>query len=500
MEIQKLLNLSQGVSYFTTKASGDNYAGDSHRAVSKWTQGADLTRPGCQITHRPWLIENTDSNEASTKQTSKSEQPQDSRLNQLLGFPTETQPNTGSQRSFVMWSSLSGDQPVSKTVTLSDSNFSTDFTDSPIRECKDHTDNLRLRVGNSDSVPENTTSVRMKKRDVNMQQHSPKNWIEMSSTASETATSVHKVSSRRTTCMLRAWLREHKTNPYPTKGEKIMLAVITEMSLTQISTWFANARRRLKKENKLCWNKRGRPPNCTGEKRAQLMQSEMSSQLAQTQVKRNGLHEHPSVETFQKDSDLSSRLFSPPTFAGPMAECFDFQKFSQNVNFSSHLVQKPVSAVLDLEQTSFRNVAGLTVSNLQLMSVQPEVEPDRTKDLARSPHNMNNFFTMFSANHMQTKLSSDTHLSRNNSLLPHPNFLWDKGSQSQSIERYIATALMNWDCSKTAFHRLFQLFYKQYQGDETLKGYTSLLYERGIDQAKGSMWPDLMNTSTFLFQ
>ena len=39
--------------------------------------------------------------------------------------------------------------------------------------------------------------------------------------------------------------------PYPTKGEKIMLAIITRMTLTQVSTWFANARRRLKKENKI---------------------------------------------------------------------------------------------------------------------------------------------------------------------------------------------------------------------------------------------------------
>ncbi|XP_025776376.1 iroquois-class homeodomain protein IRX-6 [Puma concolor] len=44
-----------------------------------------------------------------------------------------------------------------------------------------------------------------------------------------------------------------KANPYPTKGEKIMLAIITKMTLTQVSTWFANARRRLKKENKMTW-------------------------------------------------------------------------------------------------------------------------------------------------------------------------------------------------------------------------------------------------------
>lgn len=52
---------------------------------------------------------------------------------------------------------------------------------------------------------------------------------------------------------MKQWLNEHKKNPYPTKGEKIMLAIITKMTLTQVSTWFANARRRLKKENKMTW-------------------------------------------------------------------------------------------------------------------------------------------------------------------------------------------------------------------------------------------------------
>ncbi|XP_009883376.1 PREDICTED: iroquois-class homeodomain protein IRX-3 [Charadrius vociferus] len=57
---------------------------------------------------------------------------------------------------------------------------------------------------------------------------------------------------------LKAWLNEHRKNPYPTKGEKIMLAIITKMTLTQVSTWFANARRRLKKENKMTWAPRSR--------------------------------------------------------------------------------------------------------------------------------------------------------------------------------------------------------------------------------------------------
>lgn len=67
-----------------------------------------------------------------------------------------------------------------------------------------------------------------------------------------------KNATRETTSVLKAWLNEHKKNPYPTKGEKIMLAIITKMTLTQVSTWFANARRRLKKENKMTWEPKNR--------------------------------------------------------------------------------------------------------------------------------------------------------------------------------------------------------------------------------------------------
>lgn len=44
-----------------------------------------------------------------------------------------------------------------------------------------------------------------------------------------------KNATRETTSTLKAWLNEHKKNPYPTKGEKIMLAIITKMTLTQVS-------------------------------------------------------------------------------------------------------------------------------------------------------------------------------------------------------------------------------------------------------------------------
>ncbi|KAL4234017.1 Cinnamoyl-CoA reductase 1 [Mactra antiquata] len=60
-----------------------------------------------------------------------------------------------------------------------------------------------------------------------------------------------KNASKESTGPLKAWLYQHRKNPYPTKGEKVMLAIISQMTLTQVSTWFANARRRLKKESKM---------------------------------------------------------------------------------------------------------------------------------------------------------------------------------------------------------------------------------------------------------
>ncbi|CAJ0939124.1 unnamed protein product [Ranitomeya imitator] len=74
-----------------------------------------------------------------------------------------------------------------------------------------------------------------------------------------TVSTRRKNATRETTSTLKTWLYEHRKNPYPTKGEKIMLAIITKMTLTQVSTWFANARRRLKKENKMTWSPKNKP-------------------------------------------------------------------------------------------------------------------------------------------------------------------------------------------------------------------------------------------------
>lgn len=49
-----------------------------------------------------------------------------------------------------------------------------------------------------------------------------------------------KNATREATSTLKAWLHEHIKNPYPTKGEKIMLAIITKMTLTQVRVSFDN--------------------------------------------------------------------------------------------------------------------------------------------------------------------------------------------------------------------------------------------------------------------
>lgn len=56
--------------------------------------------------------------------------------------------------------------------------------------------------------------------------------------------SSHRSCDKRDT--LKQWLRHHSDHPYPTKSEKTSLAQQTGLTVAQVSTWFANARRRHK--------------------------------------------------------------------------------------------------------------------------------------------------------------------------------------------------------------------------------------------------------------
>ena len=73
--------------------------------------------------------------------------------------------------------------------------------------------------------------------------------ISDSSQRSPDASTKNSLLTSANTYQLKKWLLAHHENPYPTKGEKIWLALTSNMSLTQVSTWFANARRRMKKDD-----------------------------------------------------------------------------------------------------------------------------------------------------------------------------------------------------------------------------------------------------------
>ncbi|BFZ22087.1 hypothetical protein BsWGS_25125 [Bradybaena similaris] len=72
---------------------------------------------------------------------------------------------------------------------------------------------------------------------------------------------------------LKQWLYKHRENPYPTKLEKMELVKHSHMTLTQVSNWFANARRRLKNTvqgDDLTWERRIKDYNHFAEGNAEL--------------------------------------------------------------------------------------------------------------------------------------------------------------------------------------------------------------------------------------
>ncbi|KAL7676689.1 hypothetical protein ACOME3_002937 [Neoechinorhynchus agilis] len=85
----------------------------------------------------------------------------------------------------------------------------------------------------------------------------------MACPALELNVSRRKNATRENTAILKKWLNENMSNPYPTKTQKSHLASLTGMSLVQVATWFANARRRLKKENKMTWEPKSRYDEAT---------------------------------------------------------------------------------------------------------------------------------------------------------------------------------------------------------------------------------------------
>lgn len=126
--------------------------------------------------------------------------------------------------------------------------------------------------------------------------------------APEDPSRVAKVATRESTGALKAWLNEHLKNPYPTKGEKIMLAIITKMSLTQVSTWFANARRRLKKENRVSWACKGKSDEEDEEHEGESDEDESSLQKCHLDERED--EEEPQADRADSDEHVESALDS----------------------------------------------------------------------------------------------------------------------------------------------------------------------------------------------
>lgn len=73
---------------------------------------------------------------------------------------------------------------------------------------------------------------------------------------------------------LKQWLCKNRDNPYPSKLEKDILACESQMTNTQVSNWFANARRRLKnavRGDNIPWSKRVKMYNSSVPGNAELL-------------------------------------------------------------------------------------------------------------------------------------------------------------------------------------------------------------------------------------
>ncbi|XP_015924107.1 Iroquois homeobox protein 6a [Parasteatoda tepidariorum] len=141
-----------------------------------------------------------------------------------------------------------------------------------------------------------------------------------------------KNATRETTNTLKAWLYEHRKNPYPTKGEKIMLAIITKMTLTQVSTWFANARRRLKKENKMTWE----PRNKTSEEDDSISPHELKSDdTAEDECSNLNDFLKQEPETFHSKEPFPADYSTSPPIQSCALECYRTQSLSSEDSITS---------------------------------------------------------------------------------------------------------------------------------------------------------------------
>jgi hypothetical protein len=124
---------------------------------------------------------------------------------------------------------------------------------------------------------------------------------------------------------LKHWLYKHRNNPYPTKSEKMTLANTSQMTLTQVSNWFANARRRLKntvRDPELNWESRIKMYNSCVEGNQELLSIDSEEEEEEEVEKDTKVMPEPAeVEPISEDPavplDLSSSDHTVPGQAIP---------------------------------------------------------------------------------------------------------------------------------------------------------------------------------------
>ncbi|XP_050398124.1 homeobox protein caupolican [Patella vulgata] len=191
-----------------------------------------------------------------------------------------------------------------------------------------------------------------------------------------------KAATRETTSPLKAWLSEHRKNPYPTKAEKIMLAIITKMTLTQVSTWFANARRRLKKENKLCWDSADDKEDDDDDD-AKISDDDMHSGLdSEREIDVEGLERRLSGdEDSEAPLDLSdiSDTENEPTDHSKYNLHNRHEPSSKSRGPENVLVNKPVNTSSPNQRTDSNNVENRNVSKPKIWSISQIIDKDSSK-------------------------------------------------------------------------------------------------------------------------
>ncbi|XP_076452562.1 uncharacterized protein LOC143288149 [Babylonia areolata] len=137
---------------------------------------------------------------------------------------------------------------------------------------------------------------------------------------------------------LKQWLIRHKDNPYPSKAQKMDLVSKSQMTLTQVSNWFANARRRLKntvKQPDLTWASRIKLYNSCVEGNAELFSLCSDDSCLDSD---DDMMEHRQSDTFHDDvtdSLTSSRTATPEVTGASGEPCSNFNHGSNSGSHSN---------------------------------------------------------------------------------------------------------------------------------------------------------------------